>query len=307
MAHTLIEYAKTTQDQVLAGIIETFALTSPIMDALPFQDIQGNALSYNQESALPGIGFRKLNEGYTESTGVLLPATEKIKIIGGDMDTDKALIKMFGLERRAYDINSQAKALALKFTKEFFDGDEVADEECFNGINKRLASNQLIYADGVGTTSAELTKNQLMQLIDACDEKPDLLVWGKAFARQVDALYDDSNILTTDKNQWGQRIQLFDGIPIGIVDKDHQGSAILGFDETVGVSGAVCASAYAFKFGANQYVSGLQNGAPEGTDFKEISSSPVWRYRLEWLIGVAMFHPRCASRLCGVKKMIGIV
>jgi len=307
LAHNLIEYAKGTQDPILAGVIETFARTSPIMDALPFQNIEGNALAYNQENTLPGIGFRSLNEGYTESVSVWLPQTEKIKIMGGEMDTDTALVKMYGPGRRTSDIYSQSTAAALKFTKNFFDGDELSDTESFDGMNKRLAGNQLIYADGAGTTSAELTKNQLLQLIDACDEKPDLLVWGKAFGRQIDALYDDSNILTTDKNQWGDRIQLFDGIPIGIVDKDNDGSTILGFDETVGVSGAVCASAYAFKFGENLYVSGLQNGGPTGKDFGEISSSPVYRYRLEWLIGIAMFHPRCAARLCGVKKMSGIV
>ena len=307
MAHTLIEYAKGTQDPILAGVIETFARASGIMDALPFKDIQGNALAYNQESVLPGIGFRSLNEAYAEAVGVWLPKTEKIKIMGGDLDTDKALVKMYGPGRRAADIYAQSKACALKFTKEFFDGDEVSDPESFDGMNKRLAGNQLIYADGSGTTSADLKKNHLLLLIDALDEKPDLLVWGKAFGRQVEALFDDSNILTVDKNQWGDRIQLFDGIPIAIVDKDHLGNVILDFDETVGSSGAVCASAYAFKFGADLAVSGLQNGGPEGKDLGEIDEKPVMRYRLEWLIGIAMFHPRCAARLLGAKKATGIV
>ena len=307
MAHTLIEYAKGAQDAVLAGVIETFARTSPIMDALPFQDISGNALAYNQESVLPGVGFRGINKAYAEAVGVWLPLTEKLKIMGGDMDTDKALVKMYGPTRRAADIYAQSKAAALKFTKHFFDGDEVSDPEGFDGMNKRLAGNQLIYADGSGTAGAELTKNALLRLIDACDEKPDLLIWGKAFDRQVDALYEGSTIITIDKNQWGDRVRLFDGIPIGIVDKDHLGDVILGFDETVGTSSGVCASAYAFKFGENLYVSGLQNGAPDGVDLDEIDSKPVFRYRLEWLIGLAMFHPRCAARMAGVIKKSGVI
>jgi len=304
MAQTLIEYSKQTQDPILSGVIETFAKSSVILDALPFKSIQGNALAYNQESVLPGIGFRGINKAYAESVGVLLPLTEKIKIMGGDMDTDKALVKMYGASRRATDIQMQSKATALRFTKEFFDGDEATDVTGFDGVNKRLTGNQVIYA---GDNGAVLTKNLLLLLIDALDEKPDLLVWGKAFDRQVDNLYSGSTIITIDKNQWGERVRLFDGIPIGIVDKDHLGSVILEFDEIRGTSGSACGSAYAFKFGVDQYVAGLQNGEPEGVDLGEIDTMPVYRYRLEWLIGMAMFHPRCAARLAGVLKAATIL
>lgn len=303
MAQTLIEYSKQTQDPILSGVIETFAKSSVILDALPFKNIPGNALAYNQESVLPGIGFRGINKAYAESVGVLLPLTEKIKIMGGDMDTDKALVKMYGSARRSTDILMQSKAYALRFSKEFFDGDEATDMESFNGINKRLTGAQVIYA---GDNGANLSKNMLLQLIDLVDEKPDLLVWGKAFNRQVDALYEGSTIIKIDKDQWGDRIRLFDGIPIGIVEKDNVGAVILDFDETRGTEDE-CASAYAFKFGIDQYLCGLQNGEPEGVDLGEIDEKPVWRYRLEWLIGMAMFHPRCASRLAGVTKKTGIV
>ena len=305
--HTLIEYAKGTQDPILAGVIETFARTSPVMDALPFKNIVGNALAYNQESVLPGVGFRGINKAYAEAVGVWLPLTEKIKIMGGDMDTDKALVKMYGPTRRASDIYAQSKAAALKFTKEFFDGDEVSDPESFDGMNKRLSGAQLIHADGAGTIGEELIKNHLMLLIDACDEKPDLLVWGKAFERQVDNLYEGSHVLSIDKNQWGDRIRLFNGIPIAVIGKDNLGVEILDFDETEGSSIGTTASAYAFKFGEDLAVSGLQNGPPEGVDLGEIDLKPVFRYRMEWLIGIAMFHPRCAARLKGVLKASGIV
>lgn len=307
MPQTLIEYSKQTQDPILSGIVETFARSSPILDALPFKSIEGNALAYNQEKILPGIGFRGINEAYDESVSVLLPQTEKIKIMGGDMDTDKALVKMYGASRRTTDIMMQSKAAALKFTKEYFDGDEIADVKSFDGMNKRITGSQLLHADGAGTIGEELTKNMLLLLIDTLDEKPDLLVWGKAFDRQVDALYENSNILQVDKNQWGDRIRLFNGIPIAIIGKDHLGAEILDFDETEGSSTGTTASAYAFKFGIDQYVCGLQNGVPEGTDLGETDVKPVFRYRFEWLLGIAMFHPRCASRLKGVLKQSGVL
>ncbi|RTL05717.1 hypothetical protein EKK58_07440, partial [Candidatus Dependentiae bacterium] len=89
---TLIEAAKVAQNggnTYLAGIIELYAQSSDILQALPFTDIQGNALKYNREETLPGVGFRGVNEGYTESTGIINPVTEVLTIAGGDLDVDK--------------------------------------------------------------------------------------------------------------------------------------------------------------------------------------------------------------------------
>ena len=58
MALTLIEAAKRTDDLVRQAIIELYASSSEVLRVLPFEDIQGNALRYNREETLPGIGFR---------------------------------------------------------------------------------------------------------------------------------------------------------------------------------------------------------------------------------------------------------
>lgn len=80
MALTLIEAAKKfSGDMVRQATIEIYAAASDIMRTLPFENIDGNALKYNQEQMLPGVGFRGLNEGYTESTGVLNPQVESLR------------------------------------------------------------------------------------------------------------------------------------------------------------------------------------------------------------------------------------
>ena len=47
-----------------------------------------NAYAYNAEATLPGVEFRAVNAGYTESTGTVNQATEKLVILGGDSDVD---------------------------------------------------------------------------------------------------------------------------------------------------------------------------------------------------------------------------
>ena len=65
MALTLVEAAKRSQNPIQSAIIEMYARNSDILMSLPFDTIQGNALRYNREETLPGIGFRGVNEAYT--------------------------------------------------------------------------------------------------------------------------------------------------------------------------------------------------------------------------------------------------
>jgi len=303
MPMTLIEHAKTVEDELHRGVIETFARSSPILEHLPFDDIEGNSYTYVQEEALPGIAFRGINEAYSESVGILNPVTEKLKIMGGDADTDK-FFKRTGaksvVDRRATDIEMKAKSAALYFTKVFFDGDENSDVKEFDGLNKRLAGNQVITA---GANGANLDDIMLQQLIDAVDGIPDQLLMGKKMRRQVYNLAKNTSILTIDKDEFGRTIERYAGIPIGIIEKDNSNSVILDFDETQGSSNET-GSIYAVKYGSYSYIAGLQSQPLEGRDLGEIDEKPVLRYRIEWDITIAMFHPRCASRLKGVTAAV---
>ena len=301
MALTLLEFAKTIQDTLLRGVIETFVGASDVLRYLPFEIIDGNALSYNKEDALPGIAFRGLNEAYTESVGVVLPETEKLKIMGGDADSDLAYRKWAkGFDRHAYDVSAKAKAAALYFNKMFFDGDESTDPRQFYGLNKRLTGNQIIYA---GTDGAALSEALLNQLIDAIDSQPDVLLMGKKTRRQINNLAKSSTILTIGKDEFGQAYEMYAGIPIGIIDKDNSGNIILDFDETRGTSN-VTASIYAVKFGFFQYLSGIQSAPIEVRPLGEIDAKSAERTRIEWLMGIAMFHPRSAARLAGITAAV---
>lgn len=303
MAFTLIEYLKTTQSEILQAVIEKFARTSKILELLPFKDIIGNALRYNLEDSLPGIAFRGLNEAYDEDTGVLNPQTEHLKIMGGDADTDRALMKWeknFGA-RRATDLMMKVKAAALYFTKCFFDGDESSAPKEFEGLNRRLTGNQVITA---GTDGANLTMALMNQLIDAVKGTPDALYMGKRFRRQLNDLFEDSIIITVTKDQWGEDITAFAGVPIYIIEEDNSDDTILDFDETQGSTTGACASCYAVKFGVDEFLCGLQTQPIEAYDLGELETKPAFRSRVEWLMTIAIFHPKSAARLKGVTAVV---
>lgn len=301
MALTLVEAAKLSQDTLQRGVIETFARTSSVLELLPFMDIAGNAYAYNVEGALPGIGFRDVNEGYTESTGVINPASERLYIAGGDVDVDRFIIQTRSNinDVRAIHTEMKAKALALAITNQFFNGDQAVDPKGFDGLKKRLTGKQVIEA---GTDGAPLTITMLDELIDAVEGEPDVIFCSKAMRREIKKVLQNHNGYSESSyDAFGRPVMTYGGIPIRVVETDQAGNEILGFNETQGTANDT-ASIYAVKFGPEQYVSGLQNGGVSVRDLGELADKPVFRTRIEWYVGMAVFHPRAAARLKGVKK-----
>jgi len=57
MALTLLEAEKLSNNVLLEGVIETIIKDSPILQSLPFIEIVGNGLTYNQEPPCPQPPF----------------------------------------------------------------------------------------------------------------------------------------------------------------------------------------------------------------------------------------------------------
>ena len=52
MALTLDEAAKLSNNMLLQGVVETIIKDSPILQRLPFIEIVGNGLTYNQDATI---------------------------------------------------------------------------------------------------------------------------------------------------------------------------------------------------------------------------------------------------------------
>ncbi|MBM3946892.1 MAG: hypothetical protein FJ315_05775 [SAR202 cluster bacterium] len=75
MALTLAEAAKLYNDVLLNGVIETIVQESPVLKLLPFIEVVGNGLTYNQENAAPSAGFFDVGDTWTESTPTFTQVT----------------------------------------------------------------------------------------------------------------------------------------------------------------------------------------------------------------------------------------
>lgn len=306
MGITLLEAAKLTTDPLKKGVIEIFPRSSAVLERLPFFDIDGMAYKYNLEQTLPGIGFRGINESYTESTGIVNPQVEALFIGGGLSEVDRVLVKTQGSGNnlRAVHDGMKAKAFALEFTKKFFKGDNATNPKEFNGLQNRLTGGQVL---DMGSTDGgdTLTLAKLDELLDAVIGSADVLFMNKVLRRKINALMRAAGQATeTVSDAFGRQINAYAGVPIGIIEEDKDGAEILGFTEPDLDNGDqdVTSSIYAVRFGASEYVSGIQNGTMEVVDKGNPAGSVFYVTDVEWICGMGVFHPKAAARLRGIKN-----
>ncbi|WP_370411622.1 major capsid protein [Streptomyces fradiae] len=307
MTLTLTESAKFSITQLQRAVIETFAENSSVLDRIPFMPIDGNAYAYNEESALPGVEFRSVGSGYSESTGVVNQLFETLVILGGDADVDAFVARTRNIaDVRAQQTRAKVKAAARTFDDTFFNGDVTKDPKSFDGLRKRLAGSQVLAADipvvGNGTTDTHAFFDKLEALVDSV---PGLdgsngaiytnsLVIGKirAAARRVGGVEQIREDLTR------KEITRWNGIPILDAGQDRAGADILA--PTVNGS-----EMYAVRFGKTEEdraVTGLTNGGVQADDLGQMKSKPAYRTRVEFYCGIGVFGGKAAARMTGVKN-----
>ena len=298
MALTLIEAAKLGRDDPFkSGAIELYAGSSDILMNLPLETILGGSIAYTREVALPGVGFRGVNESYTPSTGVLNPLVEVLVIAGGELDVDRYIVRTRGEQARITSEAGKLRNLALEYTKKFIKGDSGSDPREFDGLQTRAVGNQVISA-GSTANGAALSLAILDQAIDQT-YNPTHLIMSKAMASKFSAAARTtavSGYVTYDVDALGRRVTKYNDLPILTVDLDGGGSAILPFTEAAASGTDTATSIYVVGMGPDS-LTGLQNGGMEVDDLGLLQTAPVYRTRVEWYTGLAAYNGRSITRI----------
>ena len=309
MALTLAQAAALSTNMLERGVMEVIYTSSTILDRLPFDQIDGNAYQYNMEGVLPSAAFRAVNAGYTESTGTTTSATESLVILGGDADVDRFLQRTRSNlnDQRATQTTMKAKAVQAKFSDTFINGNTGTDANSFNGLKTRLTGGQVISmgTNGAAINTDNTTRNFFFDQLDTL----------QSLVPNISAFYTNSSILAKFRSAarqvsmksvtvdtLGRTVDTYNGVPIVDVGNKADGTPIIPQTEVQG-SSSVAGSVYAVSFGdglGQQGVVGIQNGGMEVMDLGQLQTQPVFRTRIEWYCGLALFGPKPAARLTGV-------
>ncbi|MDF3254988.1 MULTISPECIES: major capsid protein [Bacillus] len=272
---TLAQTVDLTQDVLKKGVIETMATESKLLAVLPFMNIEGSGYSYNVEQSLAGVEFRAVNTSYNTVAPTTRKETEFLTILGGE-----AVIDSFQMEVHS-NINDlmaiqtalTAKSIAHKYEKTFINGDVAVDANSFNGLKKRVAGTEMEFANS-GNLVADLDV-----LLDEVYGGADALIMNKKTRRKLTGEARTGQI-TYVKNSFGVQVTQYGNVDI--IDLDSE----LLEDDVI----------FAVKFGAGEAVSGLQSKSGLSVrSLGELGESPQIKTRIEWFVGLAVFHPKAVA------------
>ena len=305
MALTLTEASKLSNDMLLSGVLETVIKDSPVLQQLPFIEVMGNSLTYNRENSLPDIAFYDVGDEWDESTPTFEQKTANLKIIGGDADVDNFLkaTRSNVQDLEAAVIEMKAKALRHKFEEIFIYGDSESSIKQFDGIRKLIdtetGSGQVV---AVAATGGELTLDKLDELIDAVKGgKPDMLLMSRRSRRKINSLVRESgSMLATDRDNWGNFIQLWDGIPIGVNDWILDTHSVTGGVETA-TTGGTSSTIYALQFGEGALCGLSSPGFLQVEPIGQLENKDASRTRVKWYCSMALFSSVKAAALIGIQ------
>jgi hypothetical protein len=305
MALTLAEASKLSNDILLQGVVETIIKDSPVLRALPFIEIVGNGLTYNRENNLSTIDFYDVGDNWSESTPTFDQRTANLKIMGGDADVDNFLkstrSNIQDLEGAVIEL--KAKALKNKFEDTFIYGDAAVNTKQFDGLKKLIdtatAGSQVVAA---GTSGATLTLSMIDQLIDAVHGgRPDTLIMSRRTRRKINALVRASGgMMETNRDRWGNFIELWDGIPIGVNDWILDTHVVAGGVETA-TTGGNCSTVYAVQLGEGALCGLTAPGYVTVERVGSLETKDATRTRIKWYVSLALFSSVKAAALVGVQ------
>ncbi len=305
MALTLAEASKLSNDLLMQGVVETIVKESPVLQKLPFIEIVGNGLTYNRENTLPSIDFYDVGDTWAESTPTFTQVTANLKIMGGDADVDNFLKATRNniQDLEAAVVELKAKALQQKFEDVFIYGDSSVNAKQFDGLKKIIntgaAGPQVI---AMGATGATLTLAKLDELIDAVKGgKPEMLLMSRRSRRKINALVRTAGgMIQTEQDKWGNFMQLWDGVPIGVNDWILDTHVLSGSVETA-TTGGTNSTIYAVQLGEGALCGLTSPGYLQAEPIGSLESKDASRTRVKWYVSLALFSSIKAAALIGVQ------
>jgi hypothetical protein len=303
MALNLLEAAKlhaSNGDDRRAGLVMAFAAATPLLAAMPLATINGNAQSWTEEGALPTAAWRAVNGSYTAGEAKSKPRVEPLKIAGGLIQLDRALLQSMGEEQLAAQQAMKAKAISQLIGYGLIHGDASTNTSSVDGLASRfpIGGSRAV----ANTGSAALSMRSLDQAIDETSSPTHLLV-NRATVRNIKSFLRNSTSITQTKDDYGRTVDQYNGLPFVIADPVDVDSSYQALPFTEGSSQC---SIFVMSMGLDA-LHLIQGSRGLAIDDVGVNDTGILRGSLiEWMIGISDFGPRCVTRLTAITNATAI-
>lgn len=293
MAFRLLDHANGISDPRRQSVVEMYARATDLLGALTFVPEPSGVYRFERQETLPSAGWRQLNQGFDESTGVTKPVAELCYELGGDLDIDIAHVRNDSGQKRAMLEEMQVTAIAQTFDYAFIKGDG-AEGVTFDGLQTRAGTDGVNVEDINGT----LTLRKLDEYIGYTRNATHLMMTQKmrnalTAASRSSTVSGNINFM---KDDFGRPVTTYNDLPILIADPNGHGQKPIDNAETADGGGDPTTSIYILSLGLGG-IFGIQRDAPDIRDLNELQTKPSYRSRVDWSVGVVVSRPDSFFRL----------
>lgn len=289
MALTLAEAQRRSNNVLERGVYEVLINSGEVLPFLPFTEFNGTTYDYLRESTLPSVSWRSVNGAWTSSESVSTPVSTSLKILGGDIDLDRFLLKTLSNinDQSAIELQQKLKAMAREMNDTLVYGDyNDANTDRPEGIHEFLrvstTSNQLVVAGASGNVAPTVGRLRTM-LRRIKPGEPDVLLMPRVTRDGLTAYFENQLVqamITMDS--FGRKVPAFDGTPIYGSDylSDVEVTATSAFSAKTGGDDGLIAG---LKFGMDR-IHGIQNGGVFVEYIGQLEGKNADRYRIGWYV-----------------------
>jgi hypothetical protein len=324
MAMTLVQAANRSNDVLQIGVVELLVKEDPILEKLQFKDIEGNGLTYNQESKLSGADFYNPNDTWNQTESEVSQTTAHTKILGGDADVDNYLAKTRGNLQDLMGEQIEAKTKAIKrafldaFYYGYFTGGNTKDFDGLQYLLRRTTSgseNVIAVATSSGTSLALSLERveAALDLIRGGDAKADLITMPKLVRRMINKYLNGVGGITKTDIQ-GKSVQTLFDIPVAVTDHqrvnesadlqygtNEASTAVYGhnYADTDGGDDDGGASIFCLQF-SPEAVCGVQSEGITVDKIGPLETKDAKRVRIKWYPGLMFQSLISSSKVTGL-------
>lgn len=314
---TLAESAKLAQNQLVAGVIENIVTVNKMFDVLPFDGIDGNALAYNRENALGGVGVAGVGDvigtddanpltagsGEGKDAATFTQVTSTLTSILGDAEVNGLIQNTRsgdGNDQTAVQIASKAKHCGRLYQHMLVNGTGSGDQ--FSGMLTLVSVGQTVSATAANGDVLSFEKmDELMSKVKAKDGQVDFFAMNDRELRAYRSLLrglGGAAIMEVVTLPSGTEVPAYSGVPIFRND-------YIPIDQTQGASSnASTIFAGTFDDGSRSNgIAGLTASKMSGINVIDVGESEtkdehIWR--VKWYAGFALFSDLALAAADGI-------
>ncbi len=322
MSVTLIDYFKQTTDPMSQGFIADLLRASDLFKVVKFESVDGLKVTGARWQTLPSTGFRKIGEGYSESTGSAEDFGETLAILGGDVKVDKViqLARNVTEDPLITQMKMKAKSIAFTFNDNFVNGDHSSDPDCFEGLKVRVSNmparmtidcyNTCDAGDGLAILKNSTNENYFVDALHDAIKRVDgatHIFCNETVYLGLSRVLRRLGLLDTNTDAYGKVWNTFAGVPlVDIGLKSDKSTEIITLTENPGDGHTDCTSLYVARMDTDDGLHGIQlNGtSPKPYDplnGGEMEGGPQYLRRIDWAVGLFNLSQYCICRLKGFR------